>query len=116
MNSFWLYLGCFVVCLGGIYPAQAAERTGRNRIAVIVLVAMLLSSMAIVYKGLVMVNGWTDPFEGREAELAEATRGRRAGTAVRLLSVWPFFLIAIGAFMGFVSSTLLLRHHRARRS
>jgi hypothetical protein len=110
-NLFWLYFACFWTMLFGIVLAQWLDQRRQHQASRLVLFSMLIASLVIFAKGATMALDWSDPFEGGGAEMGNATARRRAGLVITVLSVWPYALMAAGAFFSYCAITFL----RARR-
>lgn len=110
LDSGWVLFGAIVASFGGVYPAEVARRRKMWRARDAVLAVMLLASAYVSIRGVRLADGWTNPLAGQGwQKIAEAVHTPRGWLVVGVIIVWPYFLMAAGAFFGFGSVVLLRR-------
>jgi hypothetical protein len=109
IDPFWFYLVCFVAACAGAPLAEWCDKRGTRNLGTIALCVMLLGASVILIKGAIMAMDWTDPFAGRQAEIAQAVHTAKGFAVVAVLRVWPFFLITVSIFFGAGATILLWR-------
>ena len=73
----------------------------------------MLSSTYLVGVGGFLAIDWSNPFAGKEDEVARSVHSLKAWIVVAAISVWPYLLIAVGLFTGYLGT---LGWRRARKN
>jgi hypothetical protein len=109
----WVLFGCLVFAFG-VFPALTMKLWELRKYSLVRLacIGAVLTSLYVLLQGAAMAVNWTDPFAGKEGQMAGAIHNLKGWIIVAMIVVWPYLLMIIGVLISYLAIRDLRRVRR----